>query len=235
MNSTFFKQAFLIFAISFSFVFAKAQEYKYEIGGMAGGAFYMGDVNKSSLFKELNPAAGAVVRYNTNFRWALKGSLLWGKVSGSTDNTDNVFPGAMPVSFTKNVVDLGGQIEFNFFPYSDKYTYAYTKRITPYIFTGLGLTTSFGEGNTSAGVNLPLGIGIKYKLMNRVNIGCEFSYRKLFGDNLDVTGDNQLLDDPYKMKGSALKNKDWYSFLMLSVTWDFGPRDRPCNNENSYY
>ena len=112
---------------------------------------------------------------------------------------------------------------------------AYTKRMTPYIFTGLGLTTSFGEGNTSAGVNLPLGIGIKYKLMNRVNIGCEFSYRKLFGDNLDVTGDNQLLDDPYKMKGSALKNKDWYSFLMLSVTWDFGPRDRPCNNENSYY
>ena len=101
MNSTFFKQAFLIFAISFSFVFTKAQEYKYEIGGMAGGAFYMGDVNKSSLFKELNPAAGAVVRYNTNFRWALKGSLLWGKVSGSTDNTDNVFPGAMPVSFTK--------------------------------------------------------------------------------------------------------------------------------------
>ena len=27
MNSTFFKQAFLIFAISFSFVFAKAQEF----------------------------------------------------------------------------------------------------------------------------------------------------------------------------------------------------------------
>lgn len=108
MNSTFFKQAFLIFAISFSFVFAKAQEYKYEIGGMAGGAFYMGDVNKSSLFKELNPAAGAVVRYNTNFRWALKGSLLWGKVSGSTDNTDNVISGSDAGIFYKEYSRPGG-------------------------------------------------------------------------------------------------------------------------------
>ena len=28
-----------------------AQEYKFEVGGMAGGAFYMGDTNKNSPFK----------------------------------------------------------------------------------------------------------------------------------------------------------------------------------------
>lgn len=235
MTSTFFQRVLLVLVISFSSVLTKAQEYKYEIGGMAGGAFYMGDANKSSLFKEMNPAAGAVIRYNTNFRWALKGSLLWGKVAGSTANTDNRFPSQLQASFEKNLVDLGGQVEFNFFPYSDKYTYAYTKRFTPYLFTGLGITTAFGEGNTSVGVNLPLGIGVKYKLINRVNLGCEFSFRKLFGDNLDKTGDNSLLDNPYKMNSSAFKNKDWYSFLLLSVTWDFGPRDRPCNNESSFY
>ena len=32
------------------------------------------------------------------------------------------------------------------------------------------------------------------------------------------------------MKGSFLKNKDWYSFLLFTVTWDFGPRCRTCNN-----
>lgn len=235
MTSTFFQRALLVFVISFSFVFSKAQEYKYEIGGMAGGAFYMGDANKNSLFKYMNPAAGAVIRYNANFRWALKGSLVWGKVAGSTANTENVFPDQLQVSFEKNLVDLGGQIEFNFFPYSEKYTYANTKRFTPYLFTGLGITTAFGEGNTSAGINLPVGVGAKYKLINRVNLGCEFSFRKLFGDNLDSAEDNSLLDNPYKMNSSAFKNKDWYSFLLLSVTWDFGPRDRPCNNEESYY
>ena len=31
MTSTFFQRALLVFVISFSFVFSKAQEYKYEI------------------------------------------------------------------------------------------------------------------------------------------------------------------------------------------------------------
>ena len=72
---------------------------------------------------------------------------------------------------------------------------------------------------------------LKYKVKNRINLGCEFSFRKLFGDGLDVTDDsNAFLDDPYHMKGSFLKNKDWYSFLLFTVTWDFGPRCRTCNN-----
>ena len=88
-----------------------------------------------------------------------------------------------------------------------------------------------GSGKTFAGPNIPLGVGLKYKVKNRINLGCEFSFRKLFGDGLDVTDDsNAFLDDPYHMKGSFLKNKDWYSFLLFTVTWDFGPRCRTCNN-----
>ena len=30
-----------------------AQEYKFEVGGLAGGAFYMGDTNKNTPFKGL--------------------------------------------------------------------------------------------------------------------------------------------------------------------------------------
>ena len=40
----------------------------------------------------------------------------------------------------------------------------------------------------------------------------------------------EMLKDPYGITSSALKNKDWYSFLLLSVTWDFGERCRTCNN-----
>ncbi len=167
MTSTFFQRILLLVLLAGCMTGLHAQEYKYEIGGMAGGAFYMGDVNKNAFFKGLNPAFGAVFRYNPN----------------------------------------------------------------PYIFMGLGVTVAPGSGKTFAGPNIPLGVGLKYKVKNRINLGCEFSFRKLFGDGLDVTDDsNAFLDDPYHMKGSFLKNKDWYSFLLFTVTWDFGPRCRTCNN-----
>lgn len=192
---------------------------------------YMGDVNKNSPFKGINPALGGVFRYNVNFRVALKADLMWGRVSGSTDGLDNVFPENGQASFDRNFFELGGQFEFNFFAYSDEYSYLNTKRFTPYVLAGMGVTVAPGSGNTFAGLNIPLGIGVKYKLKKRINIGCEFSVRKLFGDSFDVTNDgNAMLDNPYGTGGSFLKNKDWYSFLLLSVTWDFGPRCLPCNN-----
>ncbi|SEF58660.1 MULTISPECIES: type IX secretion system protein PorG [Parabacteroides] len=230
MTSTFFQRILIIILLTGSFPVLYAQEYKYEIGGMAGGAYYMGDANKNAFFKGLNPALGAVFRYNANFRWAVKADLLWGRISGSTAGLDNVFPDNAQVSFNRNLIELGGQMEFNFFPYSDKFAYANAKRFSPYVLLGLGMTVAPGNGSTMASVNVPLGVGVKYKLKNRINLGCEFSFRKLFGDNLEG---NAVLDNPYGIKSSFLKNKDWYSLLLLSVTWDFGPRNRPCNNKNS--
>ena len=215
-----------------------AQEYKYEIGGALGGAFYMGDANNNMFFKGLNPSASAVFRYNRNFRWAVKANLTWAKVSGATEGLENVFPEKAQASFGRNVIDLGGQMEFNFFPYSDKFAYSQTKRLSPYVFVGIGAMVSPGAGGTIISPNIPLGMGLKYKLMDRLNIGCEFSFRKLFTDGIDVAEGNTLLDNPYDIESSILKNKDWYSFLHFSVTWDFGRRLRPCNNihaENNCY
>jgi hypothetical protein len=213
-----------------SFSLAYGQEYLYEIGGMAGGAFYMGDVNKTALFKGLNPSAGVVFRYNANFRIAFKGSLTWATVSGTTEGLDNVFPNGAQASFSRSLFELGGQFEYNFFPYSDKFAYLNTKRLSPYFLVGIGVTAA-PDGEAFAGMNLPVGAGIKYKLKNRLNIGCEFSVRKLFGDGLDVTNEsNRLLNSPYGISSSMMKNKDWYSLLLFSVTWDFGPRNRQCNS-----
>ena len=92
MTSTFFQRILLLVLLAGCMTGLHAQEYKYEIGGMAGGAFYMGDVNKNAFFKGLNPAFGAVFRYNPNFRWALKTNLMWGQVSGTTEGQQNVFP-----------------------------------------------------------------------------------------------------------------------------------------------
>lgn len=236
MYSTFFQKLFLgIFLFLSASVFVYSQEYKYEIGGMAGGAFYMGDLNKTTPFKELRPAVGFVFRYNMNLRMALKTNVTWGMVSGSTSGMDNVFPDQAQASFSRSLFDLGAQYEFNFLPYSDIFGYKNTSRFSPYLLIGAGVTYAPGKSENSFGFNIPMGVGVKYKLKNRLNLGCEFSVRRLFTDDLDVTdGDNKWLDDPYQMSSSFMKNKDWYSFLVFSVTWDFGPRGGKCNNIHSF-
>ena len=224
-----FRLVFILFpAFLMNSATADAQEYHYEIGGMAGMSMYMGDVNKNNIFQGYHPSFGVVFRKNINFRWAAKANLLMGGISGDTRNTNAVFPAGQEVSFRRSFYELGGQMEFNFLPYSDKFAYLQTSRISPYLFAGLGLTAASGS-DSFFGVSLPVGVGLKYKMKNRINLGVEYSFRKLFADNFDVPSKTEFnLDNPYQIESSWLKNKDWYSLMLFTVTWDFGPNDRKC-------
>ena len=226
MSATFYRYLTVLLLGAAPWGTTLSQEYKYEIGGMGGGAFYMGDVNKGTPLKGLNPSLGLVFRYNANFRIAFKGGLTWAQVTGSTDGLANTFPNGMQTSFSRNVVDIGGQFEFNFFPYSDKFAYLNTQRLSPYLLVGLGGTIATGSGPAFGALNLPIGVGIKYKLRNRINIGAELKVHKVLGDGLD----NAQLNNPYGIGSSVMKNGDWYTLTTLFLTWDFGPRNRKCNS-----
>ncbi|MEA4995914.1 MAG: DUF6089 family protein [Petrimonas sp.] len=207
----------------------KAQEYKHEAGGMLGTSFYLGDANRTRFYLHPGFAGGVLYRYNINFHWAAKTSLLAGEVSGSTRDVNNVFPLEQQTSFNRIFIDWGGQVEFNFLPFSDKFSYKDTKPYTPYVFAGIGAT--FATGNKFfLNTNVPVGIGVKYKIKERMNIGFEFSVRKLFRDDFDAVEKNADwdLDAPYGIKSSIFKNQDWYSLTMISLTWDFGIRHDPC-------
>lgn len=228
--SVFFISTVLIFIPKVSLY---AQEYKYEIGGGVGGSFYMGDANKTKLFLNTKPAMSLMHRYNINLNWAVKSNFVVGKVSGSTLDSKNVFPNAAEASFERAFFELGSQIELNLIPYSDKFDYLNTKKYTPYLLVGLGLTMGTGDA-VFVNANLPIGIGFKYKLKERMNIGAEFSMRKLFGDNFDVVekSDNWNLDSPFGVKSSFFKNKDWYSLVTIFFTWEFGEKFRLCCGDN---
>jgi hypothetical protein len=211
---------------------AAAQEYKYEIGGMAGMSMYLGDANEASLLRGWNPAGGLIYRYNINFRWALKTELMMGKATGETKNEANVFPNHAQAAFRRNFFELGSQIEFNFLPYSDKFPYLNTRKISPYIFTGLGLTLAPGK-DTFFGLNLPIGIGVKYKVKHKVNLGVEYGVHRLFGDAFDapISGEGFHLNNPYRVRQGIFKNKDWYNTLLFSITWEFGLKDERCTTD----
>ena len=211
-------------------VHADELEYRFELGGMLGGSCYYGDANYASLMKNLNVMGGLVGRYNINPRMAVKASLAMARISGSTADSDNRFPGG-DVEFSRTVYDLGAQFECNLFAYGDASGYKSTSRLAPYIFAGIGMTFAPEPAKNVFTPNIPLGIGVKYKIARRINLGCELSYRFTFSDELDVTDTTApVLNDPYGIKSSGIKNKDSYSFLTISVTYDFSPKYRKCNN-----
>lgn len=227
------KRSFIFFVLTWLLLFQTSeifsQEFKYEIGGAAGTSFYLGDANKRKFYLNSGINVGVLFRYNLSLHWSLKSSLLAGNVSGDSKNEDNSFPFQQQTAFERKFAELGTQAEFNFLPYSDKFSYMGTKIYTPYIFAGAGLTYATGEKDFY-GLNMPFGVGFKYKLKNRMNIGIEFSMRKLFRDDFDVTsGNNEWnLNNPYDINSSILKNQDWYSLTMIFLTWDFSSRDEPC-------
>lgn len=212
-------------------VSAQELEYNMELGGMMGGSFYMGDANNTALFKDVAMMGGILARYNINPRMAVKGNLAMGRIKGTTVGLDNKFPQGENSAFIRNVFDLGAQFEYSFFAYGTGTGYKGSRRLAPYIQAGVGMTYAPKPANHVFAMNLPVGIGVKCKLAERLNVGAEWSMRFTTSDRLDVVNATGLqLDDPYGIKSKWLKNRDCYSWLMLYVSYDMFPKYRKCNN-----
>lgn len=201
------------------------EEYKFDIGAGIGMSGYLGDANESNMFAHPGVAFNATFRYLINSRWAIRGMLTGVSLSGSTADMDNVLPEGKVYDFKSSVYDLGARAEFNFFNYGIGETYKRLTRISPYLSLGLGVAMSSSGGDTSVAMSLPMGFGVKYKLRPRLNLGLEFSMTKVFGDKVD----SSELTDLYQIKSSFLKNTDWYSSLMFTVTYEFGKRCVTCH------
>ena len=214
-----------------AFLCAQDLEYKMELGGAAGGSFYLGDANFTALFKEVGAMGGVVARYNLNPRMALKGNLVAAKIAGTTNGSEYRIPGDADVDFSRTLYDLGAQFEYNFFPYGSGGGYKRLYRFTPYVFGGLGFTYAGKPVDNVFTLNFPIGVGVKYKVANRLNVGCELSFRFSMSDKLDVTeATTPTLEDPFGIKSSGMKNKDSYSFFAIFLTYDIMPKYRKCNN-----
>ena len=132
----------------------------------------------------------------------------------------------MPYEFSNSLVDLGATYEYNFWPYGTGRDYRGAKRLTPFVFAGLGLTFVKTQENVFT-ANVPLGLGVKYKLADRLNLGVEWAMHISLSDKLDGS------PDPYGIKSSGMfKNTDCFSALKVTLTYSFMAKCRTCHNEN---
>lgn len=202
---------------------AWCQEYRYEMGPAVGITGYLGEINNGNMYKMPRIAGGGIFRYNLNTRWAIKGNLLYVNLAGDSKNIESQFPLDEQYKFKAHVVDLGAQVEFNFFHFGQGARYKNYKRITPYMVAGLGAELSFVDGKTSFGAVLPLGAGVKFRLKERLNLGFEFTMRKSFSDKVDGYSDLN------GYKHGFAKNTDWYSVGMFTITYEFSKRCVKCH------
>ena len=182
---------------------AWSQEYRYEVGPAIGITGYLGDVNTSNMYKMPRVAGGGIFRYNMNTRFAIKGNLLYVGLAGDSKNIESKFPFDAQYSFSSHVIDLGAQFEFNFFHFGEGARYKNYKRITPYMLAGLGAEVAITGGKANFGMVLPLGVGVRYRLKPRLNLGFEFTMRKAFSDRIDG------ISDLYGYKRGISKTTDW--------------------------
>lgn len=203
-------------------------QYRMEIGAGVGVVTYQGDLG-GSLTKNMQPMASVVLRRVFNPYMALKFSAAYGKLKGSSADSNTYYPdyAASQYRFNKTLVDAGVTYEYNFWPYGTGQDYRGAKRFTPFIFAGLGATYAGGEGNSAFTANVPIGLGVKYKAGKRLNVALEWAEHFSMSDKLDG------VKDPYGIKSSGqFKNTDCYSAIQLTLTYSFMPKCRTCHNED---
>lgn len=203
-------------------------EYRMEIGAGVGLVAYEGDFN-GNITHGMQPMASVVLRRTFNPYMALRFAAAYGKLKGSSKNVKTYMPEYVdtPYEFANSLVDVSATYEYNFWPYGTGHDYRGAQRLTPFIFAGLGATYASGSGNNVFTANVPLGVGVKYKVATRLNLGIEWAMHFSMNDNLDG------VKDPYGIQSTGMfKNTDCYSMLQLTLTYSLMPKCRTCHNDD---
>ena len=183
------------------------QEGEFGVG--IGAAHYFGDLNTRAKLNRPKLAAGIFFRKNFGNYIAMRVSGNYAQL-GYSDvyNTHNEYMHRRNLSFNTNVWELALQGDFNFYRFMPGEP---DFRFTPYVTFGISafnydpyaylngqkyvLRTLGTEGQaidslhrkpySSMAVAFPFGVGIKYSINERINLGFEVVYRFTNTDYLD--------------------------------------------------
>jgi len=186
----------------------QAQEWEY--GAWLGTANYFGDLNTNTSFESTGPAGGLFARYNLSSRFAFKMGANGGMVAFDDAISNYPYQEVRNLSFRSEIVELTGNVEFNFFKYvkhKEQFTF------TPYVLTGFSVfyfnpkakyngqwhalqkLQTEGEKYSRISFAIAVGGGFKYSFNPFWTIALEIATRKTFTDYLDDVSDVYVADD----------------------------------------
>ncbi len=179
-----------------------------ELGVIAGGMTYIGDLKPYEIHKDIHLSLGMVYRYNINPRTAFRANFLYGNVSADDAKSSISTFRDRNLNFHSDIYELGAGFEFNYYPFQlghERYkatAYLLAEiaffRMNPktdYLGNEIELRTVGTEGQgTSASSRghyktiqfaIPIGVGVKFSLGKRIGFNLELGIRKTFTDYLD--------------------------------------------------
>lgn len=209
------KNLLLIVLISVCSISAvKAQYLEYGLG--IGGAVYWGDLNApdfGSNLSNMNLAVQATAKLNFSKYLAVKGNLLYGKLSGDDGKSFLEWQKQRNLDFKSTLIEFAVLGEFHVFGYN----FGEENPFSPYITAGLGAfyfnpTTQFNgttyelqplgtEGQGMPGfpskynrisLAIPFGAGVKFKVNDKINFSLDILARKTFTDYIDDVSTNYV-------------------------------------------
>ena len=254
------------FIVSTLFTFiVNAQGFNLDL--FLGTSNYQGDLqDKRFTFNQSHLAGGIGLSYDLTEKFSLRGGIMFGKISGDDKQGRNK---ARNLNFSSGLTEGHLGLQYYITPLGQR-------SLTPYVFAGLALyhfdpythdttgtkyylkpLSTEGEGFIAGKdyyhltqMAIPFGAGVKLSLSDKINVGLEIGFRKLFTDYLDdvssVYVDRNLLltnrgakavelayrgdeikdgtftyPDGGSQRGSP-KVKDWYYFTGLTMSFKLG-------------
>lgn len=179
-----------------------------EVGINAGAAGYMGDLNQTNPFDFSGIAFGAFVKRNLDPYWAVGLHYNYGRIKDNDATSDDASFRARNLNFSTPLHELSLQVDFNFLEY---FAGGGTKRFTPYVFTGIGgvlfnpkavyndqeyqlrYYETEGKSYKNYALTIPYGVGVKYRIGERLALFSQLGYRTAGSDYLDDVGDKYPL------------------------------------------
>jgi Domain of unknown function (DUF6089) len=227
------KRFLLLFLLLTHSISCMAQRYKarrhfVELGFLGGLTNYSGDLSYRAIdIQETRTGYGAFVRYHANPNLSFKGHVYAGSISGddrhSPTRKDRSF------RFGTSLFEFAVVGEWSFFA-KERITRTGIHRfqVIPYVFLGPGidfakpnaeyygppekrqdyLKVPFPENNLQTRFfTLPIGVGFRLDVADRLLLGADVGWRSVFSDALDGIRTN----------GNPKKG-DWYYFFGLTAS-----------------
>jgi hypothetical protein len=180
---------------------------KVDIGLMAAGTHYYGDVVNEFEPTTIRFAAAGFIRYRLNNFFAVKAMGLMGKVSGDDKLSQSVWQQQRNWNFETLILEGSAQLEWNLL--EDRNTARkLVNPLIPYVFLGVGAFYFKPQSEINNGerlqstaplmlsgvkynqiaVAIPLGLGFRYYLNKKWLVGGEFGLRYTTTSYIDDIG-----------------------------------------------
>lgn len=196
-----------------------------ELGFLAGGMYYIGDLNPSKQFNNTKLAGGLIYRFNVHSRLSIRGNLIYGNIMGDDAKSKDLLFRNRNLNFSSSILEVSGGVEFNYMPFEighEKY------KGTAYLLAQMGVfhmnpKTDYNGvvyslqqiGTEGQGTKLsskknysltqlciPIGAGVRMTFGKRASLNLELGLRKTFTDYMDDIHSDTYVD-PAKLEAES--------------------------------